>query len=219
MVSTSSTERAARILIADHSLVRLGIRMALEEEDALLVCAEAEDAEGAITATRRTRPDVCLVGWDLPGGAITAIRGIFDAAPESGVVVLATTSDVDDLLAAVRAGAIGYIPASVSFEALRRVIRAVLAHEAAIPRSMVRAVVLELRGRSVRSQNVTSREAQVLGMVRRGHSTAEIARRLQISPVTVRRHISDLMHRLGVGDRSALIESDLDQLADMTHEK
>lgn len=206
-VSADSPETVARILIADHSLVRLGIRMALEDEDTLEVCAEAEDSDTAILEASRCRPDVCLVGWDIPGGAINAIRGIFDSVPESAVVVLASTNDVDDLLAALRAGAIGYVPASVSFEALRRVVRAVLANEAAIPRSMMREVVFELRARTMRRQNVTNREAQVLGMVRRGHSTAEIARRLQISPVTVRRHISDLIHKLGVEDRSALIAS------------
>ena len=216
-VSSSSPEKGARILIADHSLVRLGIRMAVEE-DVLEVCAEAADAESAIAEAIRARPDVCLVGWDLPGGAINAIRGIFDAVPETAVVVLASTNDVEDLLASLRAGAIGYVPADVSFEGLRRAVRAVLAQEAAIPRSMVREVILELRARSLRSQRVTSREAQVLGMVRRGQSTAEIARRLQISPVTVRRHISDLIHKLGVEGRSALIASDLDQLTDVTYE-
>lgn len=210
-VSSPPSQTGARILIADQGLVRLGIRMAVEEEDVLEVCAEAADAESAIIEAIRARPEVCLVGWDLPGGAINAIRGIFDAVPESAVVVLASTNDVDDLLAALRAGAIGYVPSSVSFEGLRRVVRAVLAHEAAIPRSLMRDVVLELRARSPRSHKVTSREAQILGMVRRGQSTAEIARSLQISPVTVRRHISDLIHKLGVTDRRGLIRTDLDQ--------
>ena len=217
-VSSSLPEPGARILIADHSLVRLGIRMAIEE-DVFEVCAEAANAETAISEAIRARPEVCLVGWDLPGGAINAIRGIFDAVPESAVVVLASTSDVEDLLSALRAGAIGYVPANVSFDGLRRAVRAVLAQEAAIPRAMVREVVLELRARSLRSQKVTSREAQVLGMLRRGQSTAEIAQRLQISPITVRRHISDLIHKLGVDDRSALMGRDLDELSDVTYEE
>jgi DNA-binding NarL/FixJ family response regulator len=218
LVRASSRAPGARILIADHRLVRLGIRMALEAEEGFEVCAEAEDAESAILAATEDRPDVCLVGWDLPGGALNAIRGIFENAPGSAVVVLASTNDVDDLLAALRAGAIGYVPASLSFEALRRVVRAVLDHEAAIPRSMVREVVFELRTRGVRSQNLTSRESQVLGMVRRGQPTAEIARRLQISPVTVRRHVSELMHKLGVESRSELVASDLPEPADVTPE-
>jgi DNA-binding NarL/FixJ family response regulator len=198
---------SARLLIAEYGLMRLGVRMALEGE--FEICAEAEDAEGAIVQAKDERPDVCLIGWEIPGEGITAVQGIVNVAPGAAVIVLAATSDVDDLLAAVRAGAIGYVPAGVDGEHLRRVVRAVIAQEAAVPRSMVRDLMLELRGATARGAGgLTGREAQVFGMLRRGHSTTEIARRLEISPVTVRRHISDLVHKLGVKDRAALLRLD-----------
>lgn len=200
-----SVESPARILIADQDLIRGGVRLAVEEDATLVVCAEAGDAEEAISEAKRTQPDVCLVGWDIPGGGIAAVSGVFDVAPSSAVVVLASTSDVDDLLSALRAGAIGYVPGGASSEGLRRVVRAVLSHEAVVPRSMVRDLILALRGATRGTGRLTSREAQVLALLRQGSSTEEMARRLRISRVTVRRHISDVMHKHGVEHRAALM--------------
>jgi DNA-binding NarL/FixJ family response regulator len=195
-----------RVLIAHHGLMRASVRIALERDAE--ICAEAEDAEQAILQAHRQQPDVCIVGWDIRGNAIAAIQGIVAVAPRTAVVVLAERSDVDDLLAAVRAGAVGYLPGSLDEEQLRRVVRGVFADEAAVPRAMVRELILELRTATALG-GLTDREAQVLGMLRRRHSTAEIATRLQISPITVRRYISDLVRKLGVQDRSALLRVDL----------
>jgi DNA-binding NarL/FixJ family response regulator len=108
------------------------------------------------------------------------------------------------MLECVRAGAIGYAPGPLDGERLRRIIRAVDAHEAVVPRSMVLELVLELRGGGSGGL-LTAREAQVLRLLRRGYSTAAIAKRLSIAPVTVRRHVSELVHKLGVEHRSMLI--------------
>jgi DNA-binding NarL/FixJ family response regulator len=193
---------AVTLLIADHEATRVGIRMALNGE--ARVCAEADDAEQAIRAAKREQPDVCLVGEELPGGALTAVRGVSRAAPNSAVVVLTQSEDVDYLLESVRSGAVGYVPGALDADRLRRVVRAVAAHEAVVPRSMVLELLLELRGGGGGADALTSREAQVLGMLRRKHTTAEIAERLDIAPVTVRRHISQLVRKLGVEDRAAL---------------
>jgi DNA-binding NarL/FixJ family response regulator len=195
--------RKVRLLIADHAPTRVGIRMALDGE--AQICAEAGDAARAIRAAMREQPDICLVGRDLPGDGLAAVRGICRAAPRAAVVVLAEVRDVDDLLDAVRAGAIGYVPLGLNAERLRRIIGAVAANEAVVPRDMVLELLMELRGRGAGAEVLTGREAQVLGMLRRGQTTAAIAERLGITPVTVRRHISELVHKLGVQDRSELI--------------
>jgi DNA-binding NarL/FixJ family response regulator len=182
--------------------MRASVRVALGE--ATEVCGEAGDTEQAILEAQRRQPDVCIVGWDIPGGGIGAVQGILSVAPETSVVVLSDQGDVDDLLAAVRAGAVGYLPGSLDEEQLRRVVQGVAAKEAAVPRAMVRELILELQSATAMG-GVTEREAQVLGMLRRGHTTAEIARRLAISPITVRRYISDLMRKLGVDTRKDLI--------------
>jgi DNA-binding NarL/FixJ family response regulator len=191
-----------RILLADHAPTRLGIRMALDSDAE--VCAEAADVEQAIRLAKREQPDLCLVGRELSGDGRAAVRGICRAAPDSAVVLLAAIGDFDDLLDAVRAGAVGYTSGPLDRRRLRRIIRAVRADEAVIPRSMVSDLLLELRGGGQGGDLLTTREAQVLGMMRRGHSTAAIAARLGIAPVTVRRHISELVFKLGVEDRAAL---------------
>ena len=192
-----------RVLIAEVDATRQGIRLALADDVDL--CAETADAEQAIRAAKREQPDVCLVGRDIARG-LAAVRGICRAAPASAVIVLAPVGDTDDLLESVRAGAVGYVPGALDADRLRRIVRAASAHEAVVPRSMVLELLLELRSQATSKDGLTARESQVLGMLRRGHSTAAIAERLDIAPVTVRRHISELVNKLGVEDRSALIE-------------
>lgn len=194
-----------RLLIADRVATRAGIRMALGDD--VEVCAEAGDAQLAIRAAMRDQPDVCLVGRDIPGDAIAAVRGICRAAPSAAVVMLAEFGDADDLLESVRAGAVGYVPGPLDRDRLHQIVRVTACNEAVVPRSMVLDLLLELRGGGVGSDALSARESQVLGMLRRGHSTSAIAERLSISPVTVRRHISGLVHKLGVEDRAALMQS------------
>jgi DNA-binding NarL/FixJ family response regulator len=191
------------LLIADGPVTRLGIRKVLD--GGVEVCAEAGDADQAIRAAKREQPDLCLIGADIKGSRYNMVRGMTRAAPRAAIVVLAHEADVEDLLDSVRAGAIGYVPGPIDADHLRRVVQAVSANEAVLPRSMVLELMLELRGAGTGGDGLSSRECQVLGMLRRGHSTAEIAQRLEIAPVTVRRHISELVHKLGVGDRSALV--------------
>lgn len=189
-----------RLLIADDAAMRLGIRVALGDQ--VLVCAEAQEAGEAIRAAKHQQPDLCLVGRDIPGDGLAAVRGICRAAPRAAVAVLAHAPDVDDLLDAISAGAVGYVPGALTGVGLRKVVAAIRGGEAVVPRSMMLELLLELRAsRSL----MTAREAQVLGLVRRGHNTADIASRLGIRPVTVRRHVSDLVHKLGVENRGALV--------------
>jgi DNA-binding NarL/FixJ family response regulator len=198
--------RPLRLLVADRAATRVGIRMALDGE--VSVCAEADDAEQAIRAAKREQPDVCLIGAEIACEGHGAVRGICRAAPNSAVVVLAAQPDAQDLLDCVRAGAVGYVPGTVNASGLRRIIGAVSSNEAAIPRAMVLELLMELRSSGGGGDGLTSRESEVLGMLRRGYSTAEVAQRLKIAPVTVRRHISELVHKLGVEDRSGLVAND-----------
>lgn len=191
-----------RLLLADRLATRVGIRLALDGE--VTICAEAENAEQAIRAAKRQQPDVCLVADDLVGTGLAAVRGITRAAPGAAVVVLCQSDDVDVFFDYVRAGAIGYLVAPLDTESVRRAVRAAAAQEAIVPRVMVRELLMELRGRGEGADALTARESQVLGMLRRGRSTAEIAERLGIAPVTVRRHISELVRKHGVEGRAAL---------------
>jgi DNA-binding NarL/FixJ family response regulator len=195
-------KRRPRLLIAENEAIRQGVRMAFGAE--IEICAEASDCEHAIRAAMREQPDICLVGHDIPGGGLNAVRGMSRAAPEAAVLLLAGSSDVDEMLDCIRAGAVGYVPGRLDSEGLNRIIRALAANEAVVPRSMVLELVLELRGSGAGGEHLTPREAQVLRLLRRGHTTAEIAARLAITPVTVRRHVSGLVTKLGVEDRTML---------------
>lgn len=197
----------ASLLLVDHAPRRLGIRLALEEE--FRISAEADDVEHAIRLATQLQPDICLVGRDVAGEGLASVRGICRAAPACAVVVLSEVRDVEDMLDAVRAGAVGYVPGALDGDRLRRIVAAVVNNEAVVPRAMVHELLLELQAGGAGVDALTGRESQVLGMLRRGQSTAAIAERLHITPVTVRRHISELVRKLGVADRSKLINSDV----------
>ena len=194
-----------KVLIADHPPTCAGVRLALGDQVEL--SGEVSDASLAIRTAHRDRPDLCLVGRDLAGGWLSAVRGIRRAAPDTSVVVLAQEPNVDDLLEAIRTGAVGYMPGPIDKARLANIVSAVSEKQAVIPRAMVLELLMELRGVWSDGDGLTTRESKVLGMLRRGHTTATIAERLAIAPVTVRRHISELVHKLGVEDRSGLIRS------------
>jgi DNA-binding NarL/FixJ family response regulator len=196
-----------KLLVVDHAPTRAGIRMALA--GAALICAECSEVDRAIRAAKSEQPDIALIGREITGDWRAAVRGVCRAAPRCRVVVLAENSDIDDMLESVRAGALGYVPGAMTADSLRAIFRFATANEALIPRTMVAELLTEVRGAPMTSSGLTGREAQVLSMVQRGHSTASIAERLQIAPVTVRRHISELVHKLGVESRADLSQRTL----------
>jgi two-component system, NarL family, response regulator LiaR len=199
-----NTDRTMRLLIVDNAPTRAGIRIALGDD--VSVCAEESEHDQAIRAAKREQPDIAFIGREVAGDWRALVRGVCRAAPLCAVVVLAQASDADDMLESVRAGAVGYVPGVLDEDRIRRVFRALQSSEAVVPRAMVNELLSELRGTHNAENGLTGREAQVLGMLRRGHSTAWIAERLQIAPVTVRRHISELVHKLGVESRSDLVD-------------
>jgi DNA-binding NarL/FixJ family response regulator len=203
------------VLADDHPITRLGMRRALERAGVSVV-EETADAEAVVAAVRRRRPDVCLLDAELPGDAIAATRALAAAAPETRVVVLFEPSaEAEQALAALRAGASGCVPRDIGPLALGRAIRGTLRGEATLPRAATARVIEELRCRWGERRTRTaggdwvtlsSREAQVLELMRRDFSTKEIAERLEISPVTVRRHVSATVRRLGLPDRRAVLQ-------------
>lgn len=202
-----------RVLVADaHLPTRTGLRLVLER-NGFEVVAEAADATGAVEAAARARPELCLVDADLPGGGIRAVGRIVARLP-TDVVVLARKPRPVDALDAVRAGASGYLSANTDPQGIVRALKAVREGEIAIPRSLLGSVVDELRTRErgrrlrIRGQadiELTRRQAEVLGLLRDGLSTAEIAARLGLTPVTVRRHVALVLERLGAANRAEAV--------------
>jgi DNA-binding NarL/FixJ family response regulator len=203
-----------RVLVADHDgASRSGVRLSLEG-NGFHVCGEAENAQHAAEAARRERPDVCLIEPDLPGGGVAAAERVLAATPGTAVIMLSASVDEERLLAALRAGARGYLLKDMDPERLPAALRGVLDGEAALPRALMGRVLEELRameqGRHASELSrlgvkLTRREREVLEHLDRGLGTAEIGTALSISAVTVRRHISEILRKLGASDREAAL--------------
>jgi DNA-binding NarL/FixJ family response regulator len=197
---------SGRVLLAEADTpTRMGLRVALAGGGFDIV-GEARDAATAVACVRRHRPDAALVATDLPGDGLLAVRAI---AATVRVVALTPDENGDELLAAVLAGASGYVGKDISQARLPRVVAAVLAGESALPRRHTNDLLEALRGRDVRrsrvlgrmGQEVTERQWEILQLLGEGRSTAEIAGRLGISEVTARRHISSVLPKLGLKHR------------------
>lgn len=209
------TSAGPTIVIADdHQVTRLGVRMALMR-GGFQVLAEAADREGAVSAVLRERPDVCLLDVRMPGGGIETARELTATAPATQVVMLTVSTDTEDVLASLRAGAVGYLPKDTSSDRLPAALCGVLKGEAALPRALVGTVLEEFRSFTASAVNpvrigevqLTPRESEILRMLRSGLTTIEVADMLALSPITVRRHISAGVAKLGVADRNAAIRA------------
>ena len=204
-----------RILLADdHAPTRAGVRAALER-DGFQVVAEASDAKGAVELAGREKPDVCLLDIHMPGNGISAASDIASQHADIAVVMLTVSRDDADLFDALRAGALGYLLKDTDPDRLPHALRGVLEGEAALPRALVARVIDEFRDRGRRRRlpilkqrgvELTSREWEVLELMRENLTTAEIAERLFISQVTVRSHIAAILKKLRVADRKAAVE-------------
>ena len=201
------------VVAEDHALTRFAIRRTLED-GGFVVSAEASDAGGAVEAALRERPDVCLLDLHMPGSVIEAIREITSAVDETAVVVLTVSRNDPDLFEALCAGASGYVAQDVDPERMPSALRNVLEGEIALPRMIVRRLTEEFRTRGERRPlrvlqdgraRLTEREWEVLELLRQGLTTADVAKRLFISQVTVRTHVRSIVKKLSVADRHAAI--------------
>jgi DNA-binding NarL/FixJ family response regulator len=203
-----------RVVIADdHAALRAGIRRSLEA-DGFVVCGEASDGPGAVALAEAESPAVCLLDVHMPGGGVRAAEEIVERVPETAVVMLTVSRDDGDLFGALRAGASGYLLKDIDPDRLGHAVRGVLSGEAAVPRELVARVIDEFRsgGRrrrlslpGRRGAEITGREWEVLDLMAKQATTAEIAQQLGVSPVTVRRHVSAVLAKLEVTDRAAAV--------------
>ena len=203
------TERITVLLADDHAAVRAGIKLALAGEG-FDVVADVADGPAAVEAAIAQRPEICLLDVNMPGSGIKAAEQIMAALPETVVVMLTVSRDDDDLFAALRAGAAGYLLKDTDPNRLPFALRGVLEGEAALPRGLTARLIEEFRTRGKRRRlplmrqrgvELTEREWEVLDFLHDGLSTADIADRMSISPVTVRRHVSEILKKLRVTSR------------------
>jgi DNA-binding NarL/FixJ family response regulator len=201
------------VLIGDaHAPARAGLRRALAGHRFTIV-GEAADADTAVAIALRTRPDLCVMDVLLPGGGVRAARALASRLPETAVVILTDSELENDFIDALRGGVAGYLLKSVDPARLPHALEGVLAGESAVPRRLVPRLMEAFSGQSRRrvvlkrrrGPALTAREWEVLELLRGGLTTAGIASRLSLSPVTVRRHLSGITRKLEVDDREAVL--------------
>jgi two-component system, NarL family, response regulator DevR len=204
------------VLLADDQVpARAGIKGTLEPHG-LRVIGEASGADEAVRLATARRPDICVLSVTLPGGGIEAARLIKEAVPETKIVMMTSAAREEEMFGALRAGADGYLLMSTPASRLPHAIMGVARGEAALPREMTSRLILEIRERGTRHRlivpsterevELTAREFQVLDRLRRRERTAQIAARLGVSEVTVRRHAASVLQKLGLPNRRSAIE-------------
>lgn len=205
-----------RVVVADdHAPTRRDVREILESHPRLTVVGEAADAPEAIEIALREKPDICLLDINMPGRGVAAAWEIRARLPSTVIVMLTVSDDDRDVFASLRAGAAGYLLKDMNPDRLPAALIDVLEGRAALPRHLMARILAVYRDHGPRRRAVvgdeeetplTSREWQVVDLMRRGLTNAEIARRLQLSPVTVRTHVNAIVRKLGVPDRAAAVE-------------
>ncbi|HKH17756.1 MAG TPA: response regulator transcription factor [Solirubrobacteraceae bacterium] len=195
-----------RVLIADdHAVVRQGLRTYLELQDDVEVVAEAADGEAAVAEAARLAPDVVLLDLAMPRlDGVAALRELRGRAPAARVIVLTSFGEDDRLFAALRAGAAGFLLKDTEPADLVRAIRTAHGGQSPLSPATATRVVEELArgGRPRAADLLTPRELDVLRLIARGRSNKRIALELGVAEKTVKTHVSHVLAKLGLSDRT-----------------
>jgi two-component system, NarL family, response regulator LiaR len=194
------------LIVDDHQVVRQGLRFLLEQEDGIQVLGEAADGPSAIQAVRTLAPSVVLLDLFLPGqdgiGVLTQIK---QDRPATEVLMLTSSQDDQHLLAAIRAGALAYLPKTAGVDRVVTAVRAAARGESVLEPRIAARLVREVRQASFRRRpldQLSPRELEVLAALARGRANRQIAKALQISEETVKAHVSSILAKLQLADRT-----------------
>jgi DNA-binding NarL/FixJ family response regulator len=200
-----------RVLLADdHPVVRAGLHGMLSAEPDLEVVAEAGSGDEAVTLAARHRPDVVLMDLRMPGvDGATATARIAADLPEVKVLVLTTYDTDSDIVRAVEAGAAGYLLKDTPREQLAEAVRAAARGETVLAPPVAAKLMTRMRAPAPGAATLTARETEVLALVARGRTNADIGRELHISEATVKTHLIRIFAKLEVDDRTAAVTAAL----------
>jgi len=197
------------VLCDDHDMFRTALRHLVEENGPVRVVGEAATGEGALALVREQAPDVVVMDIEMPGlGGVEATRQIVAESPHTSVVVLTASDDADDVVSAIVAGACGYLLKNAAIDDLVAGIRAAAIGDALISPAIAGGLLAHVRARArpaeppaAAATQLSARELDVLRLVAEGRDNADIARELFISPKTVKNHISNILMKLQMQNR------------------
>lgn len=202
------TDNIQVAVVDDHPLFREGVVNTLAAYPDIDIVGQGHSADDALRLSRDLLPDIVLLDVSMDGGGINAARGIAAACPVVKIVMLTVSEREEDVLAALKAGARGYILKGVAARELVKIVRDVYAGEVYVTPSLAASLLLELRGDSPGSgipatplDELTERERQILELLATGRSNKEIARTLHLSEKTVKHYMTNILQKLHVRNR------------------
>ena len=194
------------LIVDDHQVVRQGLRFLLEQEDGIQVIGEAADGPSAIQAVRTLAPTVVLLDLFLPGqDGISVLGQLKQDRPATEVLMLTSSQDDQHLLAAIRAGALAYLPKTAGVDQVVTAVRAAARGESVLEPRIAARLVREVRQATARRRpldQLSPREQEVVAALARGRTNRQIARTLGIGEETVKAHVSSILAKLGLADRT-----------------
>ena len=198
--------RISVLLVDDHAVVRQGLRAFLSLQDDIDVVGEASDGQEAVGMVKELLPDVVLMDLIMPNmGGIQATREVRRLSPGTQVLVLTSFAEDDKVFPAIKAGAMGYQMKDVSPVELADAIRAVHRGDTPLHPEIAKKLMREFADparRTLQREDLTEREQEVLSLVAQGMSNRDIAERLVLSPKTVKTHVSNILSKLHLADRT-----------------
>ncbi|MFE2561825.1 response regulator transcription factor [Streptomyces sp. NBC_00090] len=193
------------LLVDDHQVVRRGLRTFLEVQDDIEVVGEASDGAEGVARAEELRPDVVLMDVKMPGtDGIEALKRLRELANPARVLIVTSFTEQRTVVPALRAGASGYVYKDVDPDALAGAIRSVHAGHILLQPEVAGALLSQddSQGGTGRGSTLTEREREVLGLIADGRSNREIARALVLSEKTVKTHVSNILMKLDLADRT-----------------
>jgi NarL family two-component system response regulator LiaR len=193
------------LIVDDHKVVRQGLRFLLQHEADIDIVGEAADGEQAVAAVREQVPGVVLLDLLMPKmDGLTALRTIKEISPSTQVIILTSHQGDDELFEAIKAGALSYVLKTAGVDVVVDAVRAAARGESLLDPIVAAKVLEEMRRPRGRDEvdPLSKREVEVLGALARGRSNKEIARDLSIGEETVKTHVSNILSKLHLADRT-----------------
>lgn len=200
-----NSEMISIVLVDDHAIVRQGLRTYLELQSDIEVVGEASDGNEALEVVRETLPDIVLMDLVMPNAdGVEATRAVTAASPSTRVIVLTSFSEDEKVFASIKAGAQGYLMKDVLPQDLVKAIRTVYSGEAQLDPEIARKLMQEFTNPQPATprHDLTERELEVLRLIAHGKTNKDIAGDLVLSEKTVKTHVSNILQKLHLSDRT-----------------